>query len=45
MGLYRGCGVNCLKTMPGAAIQFVAYDLIKTTVTALDPTAGVTSPL
>lgn len=26
---YRGLGVNCLKTAPAAAIQFVSYDLIK----------------
>lgn len=42
---YRGCLVNCLKTMPGAAIQFVAYDIIKSTMQVLDPTTGVTSPL
>lgn len=44
-GLYRGCAVNVLKTAPGAAIQFVAYDFIKTGVMMVDPTAGVTSPL
>jgi len=42
---YRGAAVNALKTMPGAAIQFVAYDFIKTTVVVLDPTTGVSSPL
>jgi hypothetical protein len=33
------------QTAPGAAIQFVAYDLIKTSVALVDPTAGVQSPL
>lgn len=44
-GLYRGCLVNVLKTTPGAAVQFVAYDLIKTSISIVDPTAGVQSPL
>ncbi|GFH11643.1 uncharacterized protein HaLaN_07175 [Haematococcus lacustris] len=43
--LYRGVGVGCLKTFPGAAMQFVAYDLIKTGIMFLDPTTGVSSPL
>lgn len=42
---YRGAFVNILKTMPGAAIQFVAYDFIKTSVVLMDPTTGVSSPL
>lgn len=44
-GLYRGCLVNVLKTLPGASLQFVAYDLIKTSISLVDPTAGVQSPL
>uniref|UniRef100_A0A7R9Z3T0 ADP,ATP carrier protein n=1 Tax=Chlamydomonas euryale TaxID=1486919 RepID=A0A7R9Z3T0_9CHLO len=43
--LYRGCAVNIMKTAPGAAIQFVAYDFIKTSIVAIDPRAGVQSPL
>lgn len=43
--LYRGVLVNVMKTAPGAAIQFVAYDLIKTSITMVDPTAGIQSPL
>lgn len=43
--LYRGCLANSCKTMLGAPIQFVMYDLIKSTMQALDPTTGVTSPL
>lgn len=42
---YRGAMVNAVKTVPGATIQFVAYDFIKTTVVLLDPTTGVSSPL
>jgi hypothetical protein len=30
--LYRGCLINCAKTVPGAGLQFVAYDLIKTSI-------------
>jgi hypothetical protein len=30
--LYRGCLINCVKTVPGAGLQFVAYDLIKTSI-------------
>lgn len=26
--LYNGCGVNALKAMPGAAIQFYCYDFL-----------------
>jgi hypothetical protein len=43
--LYRGCLINCVKTVPGAGLQFVAYDLIKTTIQVLDPTTGASSPL
>lgn len=28
-GLYLGCGVNAIKAMPSAAIQFFAYDQLK----------------
>lgn len=42
---YRGCFVNCLRTTPGMALQFVAYDLIKVGVNKIDPTAGMASPL
>lgn len=42
---YRGCLVNCLRTTPGMALQFVAYDLIKVGVNKIDPTAGMASPL
>ncbi|KAF8055733.1 cation/proton exchanger 4 [Scenedesmus sp. PABB004] len=38
--LWRGWGVNCLKTAPGAAVQFVAYDLLRLGVTSLDPSSG-----
>ncbi len=43
--LYRGCAVSCLRTAPGAAVQFVAYDAIKTGIALVDPTTGVSSPL
>lgn len=36
---YRGLGVNCLKVVPGASIQFLAFDLLRTSVTALTHTA------
>ena len=36
--LYRGVGVNSLKIIPGAAIQFLAYDLIKSGLLLWDPT-------
>uniref|UniRef100_A0A383VTZ2 ADP,ATP carrier protein n=1 Tax=Tetradesmus obliquus TaxID=3088 RepID=A0A383VTZ2_TETOB len=42
--LFRGWGINCLKTAPGAAVQFVAYDLLRLAVTSIDP-AGAVSPL
>eukprot|EP00466_Bigelowiella_natans_P014881 jgi/Bigna1/126166/aug1.2_g874 len=29
MGLYRGIGANALRCIPGAAIQFTAYDCFK----------------
>lgn len=45
LSFYRGFLVNCGKTLPGAAIQFIAYDLIKCGIAVVDPTAGVTSPL
>ena len=44
-GLYRGCLVSAIKTVPGMAMQFVAYDAIKTGITKLDPRVGVQSPL
>ena len=31
---YRGLAVNAIKTTPGAAIQFVAYDMIKGLLTS-----------
>ncbi|KAK9816922.1 hypothetical protein WJX72_007114 [[Myrmecia] bisecta] len=37
---YRGLGINCLKTVPGAAIQFVAYDHIKYKLLNLDSAAA-----
>jgi hypothetical protein len=43
--LVRGVGVNAVKTAPGAAVQFLAYDAIKVAVAWLDPTSGATSPL
>eukprot|EP00983_Pelagomonas_calceolata_P085218 1156509-Pelagomonas_calceolata.AAC.3 len=43
--LYNGARISILKTIPGAAIQFVAYDLIKTTVAMVDPTTGITPPI
>ena len=43
--LFRGWLVNCCKTVPGAALQFVAYDLLKVGVTYLDPASGAMSPL
>ena len=36
-GFYRGLGVNCLKTVPGAAIQFLAFDVIKSLILSMDP--------
>ena len=43
--LFRGWGINCLKTAPGAAVQFVAYDLLRLLVTSIDPSSGAVSPL
>lgn len=43
--LFRGWGINCLKTAPGAAVQFVAYDLLRLGVTSIDPSTGAVSPL
>jgi hypothetical protein len=43
--LFRGWGINCLKTAPGAAVQFVMYDLLRLVVTSLDPSSGAVSPL
>jgi hypothetical protein len=43
--LFRGWSVNCVKIVPGAAVQFVAYDALRLGVTWLDPTSGATSPL
>jgi hypothetical protein len=42
--LFKGWGINCLKTAPGAAVQFVAYDLLRLAVTSIDP-KGAVSPL
>jgi len=36
---YRGLGVNCVKAAPGAALQFVAYDLIKSGLLYLEHAA------
>ena len=36
---YRGLAVNCVKTAPGAALQFVAYDLIKSGLLFLEHAA------
>jgi len=44
-GLFRGWSVNCVKIVPGAAVQFVAYDALRVGVTYLDPTSGAQSPL
>lgn len=43
--LFRGWGINCIKTAPGAAVQFVAYDLLRLLVTSIDPSSGAVSPL
>jgi hypothetical protein len=43
--LFRGWSVNCVKIVPGAAVQFVAYDALRVGVTWLDPTSGAQSPL
>jgi hypothetical protein len=43
--LVRGVGVNAIKTAPGAAVQFLAYDAIKVGISWVDPTSGATSPL
>lgn len=43
--LYRGASISVLKTVPGAAIHFIAYDLVKTGLAMVDPTTGVTPPL
>jgi hypothetical protein len=43
--LFRGWGINCVKTAPGAAVQFVAYDLLRLLVTSIDPSSGAVSPL
>ena len=40
---YRGAGVNDLRIMPAAAVQFTTYDALKFTMLALDPSAA--SPL
>ena len=36
-GFYRGIGVNCLKCVPGAAIQFLAFDAAKSLILTIDP--------
>lgn len=43
--LWRGWSAGMAKTVPGATIQFLAYDLINCTMNVLDPTAGTSSPL
>ncbi|KIY98530.1 substrate carrier [Monoraphidium neglectum] len=43
--LFRGWGINCVKIVPGAAVQFLAYDALRVGVTWLDPTSGAQSPL
>eukprot|EP00879_Flechtneria_rotunda_P033535 GHRR01037151.1.p1 GENE.GHRR01037151.1~~GHRR01037151.1.p1 ORF type:complete len:190 (+),score=53.00 GHRR01037151.1:93-662(+) len=43
--LFKGWGINCLKTAPGAAVQFVAYDLLRLAITSFDPSSGAVSPL
>lgn len=43
--LFRGWGINCIKTAPGAAVQFVAYDWLRLVVTSIDPSSGAVSPL
>jgi len=40
---YRGAGVNALRIVPAAAVQFAAYDMLKYALLALDPSAA--SPL
>ena len=35
--LYRGVGINSLKIIPGAAVQFLLYDAIKSAVLTYDP--------
>ena len=30
IGLYRGLLINCIRGVPGAAIQFAAYETLKT---------------
>lgn len=40
---YRGAGVNALRIIPAAAVQFTTYDLLKYALLALDPSAA--SPL
>lgn len=44
-GLFRGWSINCVKIVPGAAVQFLAYDLLRVGVTWVDPTSGAQSPL
>ena len=40
---YRGAGVNALRIIPAAAVQFTTYDMLKYALLALDPSAA--SPL
>ena len=40
---YRGAGVNALRIVPAAAVQFTVYDALKYALLALDPSAA--SPL
>ena len=36
---YRGLAVNCLKVLPGATIQFLAYDALRTSTMAINRTS------
>lgn len=45
LSLFRGLGINCVKTVPGAAVHFLAYDLLRLGITMVDPTSGAVSPL
>ena len=40
---YKGAGVNALRIIPAAAVQFTTYDMLKYALLALDPSAA--SPL
>ena len=38
---YRGAGVNALRIVPAAAVQFTVYDALKYALLALDPSAAL----